>query len=66
MTGFTRTQIERFNGFPNVYWGWGGEDDEILGRIRSVGLAKTRPWGPVGYYKVIPHHHKSAKKNIDR
>ncbi|XP_071478336.1 beta-1,4-galactosyltransferase 5-like [Diadema antillarum] len=66
VTGFTRSQIERFNGFPNVYWGWGGEDDDILGRIRSQGLAKTRPWGPVGFYNVIPHHHKSAKKNMDR
>ncbi|XP_054762695.2 beta-1,4-galactosyltransferase 6-like [Lytechinus pictus] len=66
VTGFTRTQIETFNGFPNVYWGWGGEDDDILGRIRAKGLAKTRPWGPVGFYNVIPHHHKSAKKNMDR
>ncbi|XP_030840708.1 beta-1,4-galactosyltransferase 5-like [Strongylocentrotus purpuratus] len=66
VTGFTRTQIEKFNGFPNAYWGWGGEDDDILGRIRAKGLSKTRPWGPVGFYNVIPHHHKSAKKNMDR
>ncbi|KAJ8037295.1 Beta-1,4-galactosyltransferase 5 [Holothuria leucospilota] len=66
VTGFTRTQVAEFNGFPNVYWGWGGEDDDILGRMRSIGLAKTRPWGPVGWYNVIPHHHKSAKKNTNR
>ena len=26
------------NGFPNDYWGWGGEDDEIKRRLESVGL----------------------------
>ena len=26
------------NGFPNDYWGWGGEDDEIKRRLDSVGL----------------------------
>lgn len=66
VTGFTRTQIERFNGFPNQYWGWGGEDDDILGRIRLIGFSKSRPWGLMGFYNVIPHHHASAPKNIIR
>ncbi|PIK41360.1 hypothetical protein BSL78_21792 [Apostichopus japonicus] len=66
VTGFTRSQVADFNGFPNTYWGWGGEDDDILGRMRSVGLFKTRPWGQVGFYNVIPHHHKSAPKNKNR
>ncbi|XP_072044443.1 beta-1,4-galactosyltransferase 5-like [Amphiura filiformis] len=66
VTGFTRTQIQRFNGFPNVYWGWGGEDDDILGRIRQLGFFKTRPWGVMGWYNVISQHHESAKKNTAR
>ena len=24
------------NGFPNDYWGWGGEDDELLRRIQKI------------------------------
>ena len=24
----------RINGYPNKYWGWGGEDDELAARIR--------------------------------
>ena len=30
----TRRQIIEMNGHSNVYWGWGGEDDDF--RIRSA------------------------------
>jgi hypothetical protein len=30
--GLTGNQIERINGFPNLMFGWGGEDDDILNR----------------------------------
>ncbi|XP_071797752.1 beta-1,4-galactosyltransferase 5-like isoform X1 [Asterias amurensis] len=66
ITGFTRNQIIKFNGFPNVYFGWGGEDDDILIRIKSQGFFKTRPWGVTGFYNVISEHHKSAPRNTKR
>ncbi|XP_038064349.1 beta-1,4-galactosyltransferase 6-like isoform X2 [Patiria miniata] len=66
VTGFTRSQIQKFNGFPNAYWGWGGEDDDILIRIQANGFFKTRPWGVTGFYNVIAEHHKSAPKNKKR
>ena len=28
----TPRQIEEINGFPNTFYGWGGEDDEMLQR----------------------------------
>jgi len=28
--------FERINGFPNNYWGWGGEDDEMMRRCKTV------------------------------
>ena len=28
--------FERINGFPNNYWGWGGEDDEMMRRSKTV------------------------------
>ena len=30
------------NGFSNGYWGWGGEDDDFLYRIKHKGLRWTR------------------------
>ncbi|XP_072020708.1 uncharacterized protein [Amphiura filiformis] len=58
--GLGRGQVFQINGFPNVYWGWGGEDDEIFKRIGEAGLEITRIKGPKGYYNVIKHHHQSA------
>jgi hypothetical protein len=33
MVMFNKSQFERVNGYPNNFWGWGGEDDAILSRI---------------------------------
>ncbi|XP_071480737.1 beta-1,4-galactosyltransferase 5-like [Diadema antillarum] len=66
VSGLTAGQIRQINGFPNVYWGWGGEDDEIWNRLKETNLPVSRPAGPVGHYNVIKHHHKSAPQAKDR
>lgn len=32
VSGLSKAQFLRINGFPNEYWGWGGEDDDIFNR----------------------------------
>jgi hypothetical protein len=31
------------NGFPNCFWGWGGEDDEFAVRVRTAGMTPCVP-----------------------
>ncbi|XP_072169614.1 beta-1,4-galactosyltransferase 6-like [Diadema setosum] len=66
VTGLTRDQIVQINGFPNVYWGWGGEDDEIRMRVEEAHLNITRAKGPIAFYDVIHHHHNRAPPALDR
>lgn len=43
IVSFNEEQFVRINGFPNNFWGWGGEDDELYNRTREVGFVPTFP-----------------------
>lgn len=32
VSGLTVEQFRMINGFPNAFWGWGGEDDDLWNR----------------------------------
>ncbi|XP_038070108.1 beta-1,4-galactosyltransferase 6-like [Patiria miniata] len=64
VNGFTTPQFWQINGFPNVYWGWCCEDDDLEVRVRTARLKKTRYAGTVGYYKAIRIHHDKIKKGL--
>lgn len=32
VSGLTVEQFQKINGFPNAFWGWGGEDDDLWNR----------------------------------
>ncbi|MGH0179923.1 UNVERIFIED_CONTAM: hypothetical protein FKN15_010794 [Acipenser sinensis] len=55
VSGLTRVQFLKINGFPNEYWGWGGEDDDIYNRITLNGMKVSRPDVRIGRYRMIKH-----------
>ncbi|XP_071478688.1 beta-1,4-galactosyltransferase 6-like [Diadema antillarum] len=60
VTGLTTKQMRAINGLPNVYWGWGGEDDEFAQRVKSHNFHRTRPTGEIGYFDTINHRSVSG------
>ncbi len=36
ITAFSGDMYERVNGYPNDFWGWGGEDDELYLRTKEM------------------------------
>ena len=36
IVAFSKEQFEEINGYPNNFWGWGGEDDELMKRAQEV------------------------------
>lgn len=40
---FSKTLFETINGYPNSFWGWGGEDDELKCRFKWVEEQKLIP-----------------------
>uniref|UniRef100_A0A8C4NFD1 Beta-1,4-galactosyltransferase n=1 Tax=Eptatretus burgeri TaxID=7764 RepID=A0A8C4NFD1_EPTBU len=66
VSGLTTQQFKRINGFPNAFWGWGGEDDDLWNRVTFAGYNVSRPPGDIGKYKSIPHHHHGEVQFLGR
>ncbi len=64
VTAFTIADFIGANGYPNVYWGWGGEDDDMYLRVVKQ-LRKTVIRYPIeiARYKMIRSNHRSAPVN---
>ncbi|XP_042559454.1 beta-1,4-galactosyltransferase 1-like [Clupea harengus] len=55
ITALSKEQFMKINGFPTMYWGWGGEDDDISHRLSFKGMSISRPDAIVGRCKMIRH-----------
>ncbi|XP_013774563.1 beta-1,4-N-acetylgalactosaminyltransferase bre-4-like [Limulus polyphemus] len=54
------------NGYSNLYWGWGGEDDDIAHRLKKQKLEIIRPPESIGRYTMIKHTHRPESPNVIR
>ena len=64
--GISALRTEHFklvNGFSNVFWGWGAEDDDMANRIAYRGLYISRPSPDVARYKMLKHKHQKLNNN---
>ncbi|CAF1071402.1 unnamed protein product [Adineta steineri] len=43
------------NGYSNLYWGWGAEDDDLYYRLKEVSLKIIRPPATIARYKMLQH-----------
>lgn len=70
VSSLSKDQFLAINGFPNTYWGWGGEDDDVYKRIVFHGMTISRPDMMVGKYKMIKHtrdlHNEQNPENPDK
>ena len=67
-TAFSKDDYIGANGYSNVYWGWGAEDDDAYQRvIRHLKKVIVRYPIEIARYKMIrTHQHQSAPKNPHR
>ena len=43
IVAFNKKMFERINGYPNDFWGWGGEDDELYKRtVKFYNILKSK------------------------
>ncbi|WAR06909.1 BRE4-like protein, partial [Mya arenaria] len=53
VTALSREHFRLVNGFSNLYFGWGGEDDDMYRRVLLAGLTVTRYTPSVARYKML-------------
>lgn len=63
VVALTRENVFKINGYPNLYWGWGNEDDDFSARTLTLGLKISRPPEHIGRYKMIRHKKESRSDN---
>ncbi|XP_005924103.1 beta-1,4-galactosyltransferase 1 [Haplochromis burtoni] len=56
VSSLSKEQYLKINGFPNNYWGWGGEDDDIYNRVASKGMSISRATSEIGKCRMIRHN----------
>ena len=55
VTVLTKKQYELVNGYPNSYWGWGGEDEDMFQRIRNKHMKVITYPVSISRYRMITH-----------
>ncbi|KAL5103223.1 Beta-14-galactosyltransferase 5 [Taenia crassiceps] len=50
----------RVNGFSNMFWGWGAEDDDMFERLSFLGIPVTRPMSNPTRYTMLPHRSSAS------
>ena len=56
----SKWQFEKMNGYSNLYFGWGGEDDELNQRMMDQKLGVLRYPLEIARYKMIKHTRDSG------
>ncbi|BFZ25366.1 hypothetical protein BsWGS_28405 [Bradybaena similaris] len=59
---FKTEQFVLVNGYSNMYWGWGAEDDDMTTRILSHGLRIYRPPSNIARYKMVKHDGRKSSE----
>jgi predicted glycosyltransferase involved in capsule biosynthesis len=65
---FNKEDFLTINGYSNEFWGWGGEDDDLLNRVKKLGFNLERK---EGVYQSLTHkpngpQHENHKKNVEK
>ena len=62
VNSFNRKDFMKVNGYPNNYWGWGGEDDELYDRVSDSNLKVFIP--NKGKYSEMKHNKPTNQQKL--
>jgi hypothetical protein len=66
VTAVKKRDMKASNGFSNLFYGWGGEDDDWSSRLRVNGLQIVRWDQSVSRYYMLTHRKEAAGAKKDK
>ncbi|XP_067661005.1 beta-1,4-N-acetylgalactosaminyltransferase bre-4-like [Haliotis asinina] len=63
VVSFTTDLFKKVNGYSNLYFGWGGEDDDLYNRVRYHNMDIERYPMKISRYGDLKHHKSVAQKS---
>ncbi len=69
VTALTANDFELVNGFSNLFWGWGGEDDDLRRRVKLHNITVMRSFDDqpslvhIARYRTLYHHEAEPNPN---
>ncbi|KAL5017201.1 hypothetical protein ScPMuIL_006790 [Solemya velum] len=64
VSALTKDQFVKVNGFSNIFFGWGGEDDDMYKRIKHNGYDVKRYPMNIARYRMIKHSRDKGNEPI--
>ncbi|KAL1420824.1 hypothetical protein MTO96_023680 [Rhipicephalus appendiculatus] len=55
VSALSKELMVRVNGYSNIYWGWGGEDDDMTFRLKHINQTILRRPANIAKYKSLSH-----------
>jgi hypothetical protein len=52
---FNNLNFIQINGYSNLYWGWGAEDDDMQKRLDAAKIHFERPHIRIAHYTMLKH-----------
>ncbi|BHF61404.1 hypothetical protein SprV_0100437800 [Sparganum proliferum] len=65
VTALSWEHLEKINGASNIFYGWGGEDDDLAIRLRLNNIKVDRPSNPDGIFDEFDSNHP-RERNAER
>nr|XP_054929738.1 uncharacterized protein LOC126537167 isoform X4 [Dermacentor andersoni] len=63
VSALRQEHMEKVNGFSNVFWGWGGEDDDMSVRVRYSGYKLVHANCSIGRYIAMKHENQKQSES---
>jgi len=66
VTAMRTDLFKQINGFSNLFYGWGGEDDDLFNRIKAKNISVYRQPANIAKFTMLKHDKVEVNENLEK